>query len=291
MAPCFEEQGRPLFHIVNKSHTFLHWSWEAYFINPRAHTCWKGEDFVGQMAKLGHSVSFGVRTTRLSQKLMAKYQILLHLLYTREPSAFDILEDDGAWPCKRSAHTPLQKVLGIDVSHQSLTLKINRKINSRVAKKCQKTKNTEILYWFWPLKTSFFLLIFLSSEINIFYWFQIPKKYDFSLLIVVNSGCSGIHTYHFFNMFVFWTCLHFYMLAWQVYILTCLRFYMFSTICPYIHTFVIICTYIHTFIHPCIHIIYTYTHTHIHIHTVLCGVYTYRYTHTIYIMYTSNVFV
>ena len=96
MAPCFEEQGRPLFHIVNKSHTFLHWSWEAYFINPRAHTCWKGEDFVGQMAKLGHSVSFGVRTTRLSQKLMAKYQILLHLLYTREPSAFDILEDDGA---------------------------------------------------------------------------------------------------------------------------------------------------------------------------------------------------
>ena len=92
----FEEQGRPLFHIVNKSHTFLHWSWEAYFINPRAHTCWKGEDFVGQMAKLGHSVSFGVRTTRLSQKLMAKYQILLHLLYTREPSAFDILEDDGA---------------------------------------------------------------------------------------------------------------------------------------------------------------------------------------------------
>ena len=92
----FEEQGRPLFHIVNKSHTFLHWSWEAYFINPRAHTCWKGEDFVGQIAKLGHSVSFGVRTTRLSQKLMAKYQILLHLLYTREPPAFDILEDDGA---------------------------------------------------------------------------------------------------------------------------------------------------------------------------------------------------
>ena len=44
----FEEQGRPLFHIVNKSHTFLHWSWEAYFINPRAHTCWKGEDLLAK---------------------------------------------------------------------------------------------------------------------------------------------------------------------------------------------------------------------------------------------------
>ena len=108
-------------------------------------------------------------------------------------------------------------------------------------------------YWFFKALKSIFSIDFKSQ-----------KSMIFPLLIVINSGCSGIHTYHFLNMFVFWTCLHFYMLAWQVYILTCLRFYMFSTICPYIHTFVIICTYIHTFIHPCIHIIYTYTHTHTH---------------------------
>lgn len=92
----FAEEGRPLFHIVNKSHSFLHWAWEAFYINPRAHACWKGEDYVGKIAKLAHSVSFGVRTTRLSQKLMAKYQVLLHLQYTRDGSPFDALEDQDS---------------------------------------------------------------------------------------------------------------------------------------------------------------------------------------------------
>ena len=163
---------------------------------------------------------------------------------------------------------------------------------AELPKKCQKKEKYRNSLLILTFENQLFSIDFFKLWNQYFLLISNPKKsMIFSLLIVINSGCSGIHTYHFLNMFVFWTCLHFYMLAWQVYILTRLRFYMFSTICPYIHTFVIICTYIHTFIHPCIHIIYTYTHTHIHIHTVLCGVYTYRYTHTIYIMYTSNVFV
>ena len=57
----FEAAGRPLFHIVNKSHSFLHWAWEAFYVSPKLHACWLGEDFVGRMAKLGHSISLGPR--------------------------------------------------------------------------------------------------------------------------------------------------------------------------------------------------------------------------------------
>ena len=57
----FEAAGKPLFHIVNKSHSFLHWAWEAFYVSPKLHACWLGEDFVGRMAKLGHSISLGPR--------------------------------------------------------------------------------------------------------------------------------------------------------------------------------------------------------------------------------------
>ena len=38
------------------------------FINPRFTCNWKGEDFVGQVARLSHSVTAGVRSTRISTK-------------------------------------------------------------------------------------------------------------------------------------------------------------------------------------------------------------------------------
>ena len=67
-------QGRKSFHKVHKHHMFVHLIQEAKYLNPRFHWCFKAEDYVGHLAKLTHSVSMGVRSTRLSQKLAAKYQ-------------------------------------------------------------------------------------------------------------------------------------------------------------------------------------------------------------------------
>ena len=46
--------------------------------------CFKSEDFVGAIARLAHSCTSGVASTRLSTKVLPKYAILLHLLLTRE---------------------------------------------------------------------------------------------------------------------------------------------------------------------------------------------------------------
>ena len=42
------EEGRKLFHIVIKHHTFLHLVQNSKFLNPRFHWCFKSEDFVGK---------------------------------------------------------------------------------------------------------------------------------------------------------------------------------------------------------------------------------------------------
>lgn len=77
------EKDRKSFHIVPKHHSFLHLLWGAKHLNPRIAWCFAGEDFVGQISKLGHSVSMGVSATRLSLKIAPKYRILIHLHLTR----------------------------------------------------------------------------------------------------------------------------------------------------------------------------------------------------------------
>lgn len=79
-----ETSGRKLFHIVFKHHTFIHLCLGAAEMNPRFHWCFKSEDFVGAIARLAHSCTSGVASTRLSTKVLPKYAILLHLLLTRE---------------------------------------------------------------------------------------------------------------------------------------------------------------------------------------------------------------
>ena len=61
-------KGKKLFHIVMKFHTMHHLIRNGRFINPRFTCNWKGEDFVGQVARLSHSVTAGVRSTRISTK-------------------------------------------------------------------------------------------------------------------------------------------------------------------------------------------------------------------------------
>ena len=43
-----------------------------------------GEDFVGRISTLAHSISHGVRSTRLSLKVAPKYKVLLHLRLARQ---------------------------------------------------------------------------------------------------------------------------------------------------------------------------------------------------------------
>ena len=75
--------GRKSFHIVHKHHSFMHLLYNSRYMNPKAHWCFKAEDYVGHISRLTHSISMGVRSTKLSQKLCPKYRVLLHLLLTR----------------------------------------------------------------------------------------------------------------------------------------------------------------------------------------------------------------
>ena len=77
------EKDRKSFHVVPKFHSFIHLIWNSKFLNPRCQWCFMGEDFVGQVSKLTHSISMGVSSTRLSQKLAPKYRVLVHLFLTR----------------------------------------------------------------------------------------------------------------------------------------------------------------------------------------------------------------
>ena len=79
-----QEEGRQLFNIVFKHHSFCHLVDNSRYINPRCHWCWSNEDFVGKISLLTFSVSPGVGASRLSLKVAPKYRILLHLLLQRD---------------------------------------------------------------------------------------------------------------------------------------------------------------------------------------------------------------
>ena len=63
-----EACGRSSFHIVIKHHTFLHLAKDAWYFNPRVFWCFKAEDYVGHISTVTHSVSMGVKATKISQK-------------------------------------------------------------------------------------------------------------------------------------------------------------------------------------------------------------------------------
>lgn len=67
---------RNLFHITMKFHTRHHLVHDSRHLNPKA--CWifRSEDFVGKISRLGSSVAMGVKSTKLSTKIGAKYRAL-----------------------------------------------------------------------------------------------------------------------------------------------------------------------------------------------------------------------
>ena len=77
------EKDRNSFAIVIKHHTFIHLLLNSKYMNPRRQWCFRGEDFVGHVSKMAHSISFGVSSTKISTKLCPKSRIFFHLLMTR----------------------------------------------------------------------------------------------------------------------------------------------------------------------------------------------------------------
>ena len=76
--------ARKLWPLMPKHHAALHLTEDAQFLNPYKVWTFKGEDFVGKMSRMAHSVSFGTRATLLSTKLCQKYRHCLHLFLTRQ---------------------------------------------------------------------------------------------------------------------------------------------------------------------------------------------------------------
>ena len=78
------EEGKLLFHVVHKFHSFQHLVENSKFLNPKACWCFANEDHVSKMSQLVFSISPGVRSSKLCKKVGPKYRILLHLLLTRD---------------------------------------------------------------------------------------------------------------------------------------------------------------------------------------------------------------
>ena len=78
-----EQEGRLCYHYTIKFHMLQHLALAAKYINPRFYWCFKAEDYVGKLAVMAHSVSMGVKSTRLAIKLCEKYREFLHFRFTR----------------------------------------------------------------------------------------------------------------------------------------------------------------------------------------------------------------
>lgn len=88
-------KGRKLFNITGKFHSCQHMISHTKHLNFRCHQNFRAEDFVGQLSRIGHSVSFGVSSPKLSGKICAKYKCMLHLQIIRPGfSTLDSLPED-----------------------------------------------------------------------------------------------------------------------------------------------------------------------------------------------------
>ena len=78
-----EKEARKLFHIVPKHHMARHLGFQTHWLNPRWGWTYKAESWVGKLSHQAHSCLPGCRTTRVTQPLVEKYSMLLHLRLTR----------------------------------------------------------------------------------------------------------------------------------------------------------------------------------------------------------------
>ena len=78
---CTEAQGAGKFtwHIVPKHHYVAHMPDQAALVNPRFTWCYGSESMVGRISRLGQSCLAGTPAYLVSQSLMQKYVVAMHL--------------------------------------------------------------------------------------------------------------------------------------------------------------------------------------------------------------------
>ena len=89
-----KSEDRMLWNVTIKFHMLHHLILNAKEINPKYCWNWRGEDFVGKVSRLGMSCCMGLKTTKLSCKLMDKYRILLHLQLEKIGFNTEIYQED-----------------------------------------------------------------------------------------------------------------------------------------------------------------------------------------------------
>ena len=77
-----QEAGFVGYHSVPKHHMSLHLAQQSKMVNPRFTWTYKCEDWVGQVAEMAHSCSFGTTNLQLSHKLFKKYVVGLYLKFS-----------------------------------------------------------------------------------------------------------------------------------------------------------------------------------------------------------------
>jgi hypothetical protein len=73
----------PRWSVVPKFHYVVHLSQQAKLCNPKLVWTYGGEDFVGKISNLGHTVLPGTASFRVASSLMDRYQIAMHLRFSR----------------------------------------------------------------------------------------------------------------------------------------------------------------------------------------------------------------
>ena len=73
-----QEDGFVGYHCVPKRHM----AQQCKIMNPRFTWTYKCEDWVGQIAEMAHSCSFGVSNLQMSHKLFKKYMVGLYLKFS-----------------------------------------------------------------------------------------------------------------------------------------------------------------------------------------------------------------
>ena len=75
--------GTKRFGMRPKHHWAAHIGWLCQWQNPRTAWNYKAEDWIGRMARIGHSVSHATRASRVAVPLVHKYRCMLHLRMSR----------------------------------------------------------------------------------------------------------------------------------------------------------------------------------------------------------------
>ena len=79
-----EKKGEKRWHIVHKHHFAQHLAEQFRYLNNKYGWTFKTEDYVGRLATLGHSCTFGTSALNQSIKIVDKWLIMFHMRLSRD---------------------------------------------------------------------------------------------------------------------------------------------------------------------------------------------------------------